>query len=59
MIRVIADFRHINMRIAKKNLAYPLLKDTFSALGSFRCKVLSVLDLKHAFHSLRLLENSK
>ena len=57
--RVVTDFRHLNVRIAKNNLAYPLLKDTFSVLGSFRCEVLSVLDLKDAFHSLRLLENSK
>ena len=28
-------------------------------LGSSRCEVLSVLDLKDAFHSLRLSENSK
>ena len=28
-------------------------------LGSSKCKVLSVLDLKDAFHSLRLSENSK
>ena len=28
-------------------------------LGSSRCNVLSVLDLKDAFHSLRLLDNSK
>ena len=28
-------------------------------LGSSRCKVLSVLDLKDAFYSLKLLENSK
>ena len=28
--RVITDFRHLNVRIAKNNLAYPLLKDTFS-----------------------------
>ena len=28
--RVVTDFRHLNMRIAKNNLAYPLLKDTFS-----------------------------
>ena len=28
-------------------------------LGSSECKVLSVLDLKGAFHSLRLLENLK
>ena len=42
----------------KNNLAYPLLKETF-ALDSFQCKVMSVLDLKDAFHSLRLMENSK
>ena len=41
------------------NLAYPLLKDTFTLVGSSRCEVLSVLDLKDAFHSLRLTENSK
>ena len=28
-------------------------------LGSSRCEVLLVLDLKDAFHSLRLSENSK
>ena len=31
--RVVTDFRHLNMRIAKNNLAYPPLKDTFSMLG--------------------------
>ena len=31
----------------------------FSVLGSPRCEVLSVLDLKDAFPSLRLLEHSK
>ena len=50
--RVITDFRHLNMRIAKNNLAYPLLRDTFSLLGSSKCKVMSVFDLKDAFHSL-------
>ena len=57
--RVVTDFRHLNVRIAKNNLAYPLLKDTFSLLESSKCKVLSVLDIKDAFHSLRLSENSK
>ena len=57
--RVVTDFRHLNMRIVKNSLAYPLVRDTLSMLGSSRCKVLSVLDLKDAFHSLRLLENSK
>ena len=57
--RVVMNFRHLNMRIAKNNLAYPLLKDTFSMLGSSKCKDLSVLDLKDAFNSLQLMENSK
>ena len=57
--RVMTDFRHLNVRIAKNNLAYPLVRDTFSMLGNSKCMVLSVLDLKDAFHSLRLSENSK
>ena len=57
--RVLTDFRHLNMWIAKNNLAYPLLKDTFTLLGSSKCKVLLVLDLKDAFHSIRLTDNSK
>ena len=57
--RVVTDFRHLNVRIAKNNLAYPLLKDTCSVLGCSKCEVLSVLDLKDTFHSLRLSENSR
>ena len=36
--RVVTDFRHLNMRIAKNNLAYPLLRDTFALLGSLKCE---------------------
>ena len=57
--RVVADLRHLNMHIMKYNLAYPLLKDTFALLGSSHCEVMSVHDLKDAFHSLTLTENSK
>ena len=56
--RVATDFRHLNMRIVKNSLAYPLLRDTFALLGSSKCEVMSVLDLKDAFHSLRLLQKS-
>ena len=49
---IVTDFRHLNTRIAKNNLVYPLLRDTFSLLGSSKCEVMSVLDLKDAFHSL-------
>ena len=57
--RVVTDFRHLNVRIAKNNLAYPLVTDIFSVLSNSKCEVLSVLDLKDAFHSLRLSEDSK
>ena len=57
--RVVTDLRHLNVRIVKNNLAYPLVRDTFSVLGSSKCEVLSVLDLNDAFHSPRLSENSK
>ena len=55
--RVVTVFRHLNVRIMKNNLAYPLVRDTFSVLGNSKCEVLLVLDLKDAFHSLRLSEN--
>ena len=56
--RVVMDFRHLNIRIAKNILAYPLLKDMFTLLGGSKCEVLLVLDLKDAFHSLRLTKSS-
>ena len=56
---VVTAFRHLNVRIVKNNLAYPLVRDMFSVLGNSKCEVLSVLDLKDAFHLLRLSESSK
>ena len=32
--RVVSDFRHLNTRIAKNNLAYPLVKDTFTTFST-------------------------
>ena len=57
--RVVTAFRHLNVRIVKNNLAYSLVRDMFSVLRSSKCEVLSALDLKDAFHSLRLSESSK
>ena len=57
--RVVTDFRHLNVRIAKNNLAYPLVGDTFSVFGNLKCEVLSVLDLKDAFHTKIVREFEK
>ena len=43
--RVVTDFRHLNVRIVKNNLAYPLVRDMLSVLGSSKYEVLSALDL--------------
>ena len=48
------DFRHLNISLPKNNLAYPLVRDTFSVLGHSKCEALTGLDLKDVFHSLRL-----
>ena len=57
--RVVTDFRHLNIRIAKNNIAYPLVRDTFLVLGNSKCEVLLVLDLKDTFHLLWLSEQAK
>ena len=57
--RVVTDFRHLNVRIAKNNLASLLVRYTFSVLGNSKCEVLLVLDMKDAFPSVRLSENSR
>ena len=56
--RVVTDFRHLNVRIAKKQFSISI-RDTFSMLENSKCKVLSVLNLKDTFHLLRLSENSE
>ena len=57
--RVVTDFRHLNVRIAKNNLACSLLKDTFSILGSSKFEVLSVLDLKRCIPLLEIIRKLK
>ena len=53
--RVVTDFRHLNVRIAKNNLAYPLVRNTFSVLinsqvqGSFSIRFKGCISLTKAF----------
>ena len=57
--RCVSDFRLINARTAKTKLAFPLVKDKFSMLGSHYHEALLVIDLKDAFHSLIFTGDSK
>ena len=57
--RPVVDFRLLNTRILRRNTATPLLRDIFKILGRSKCEVLSYVDLKDAFHSLRLTDKAK
>ena len=57
--RPVVDFRLLNTRIRRCNTASPLLKDIFNILGHSQCEVMSCIDIKDAFYSIRLNEKSK
>lgn len=56
--RLVTDFRHLNQRILKRNLPFPLIRDAMQIIGHSEASVLSVLDLKEAYHCLNLSKQS-
>ena len=52
-------FRNLNVRVAKNNLSYPLLKDTVSVSGSSKYEVLSVLDFKGCISFIKAISKFK
>ena len=57
--RPLVDFRLLNTRVKRQNTASPLLRDIYQMLGASKSNILSCIDLKDAFHSLRLTEKAK
>ena len=57
--RSVVDFRLLNTRIKRPNTATPLMRDICQMLGKAQSKILSCVDLKDAFHSLKLTERAK
>ena len=57
--RPVVDFRLLNTRIKRHNTATPLLRDIYQMLGKAQSTVLSCVDLKDAFHSLKLTDRAK
>ena len=57
--RIITGFRFLNSILQIVNLAFPLTRDAFAILRSSKCECLSVLDLNDAYHTRKLLENSR
>ena len=57
--RPVVDFRLLNTRIRRHNTATPLMRDICQMLGKAQSKILSCVDLKDAFHSLKTHRKSK
>lgn len=57
--RLVSDLRFLNTKIRKQNWPFPLVVDSVQKIGMSGCSVISTVDLKDAFHSLRLHPDSQ
>ena len=57
--RTVVDFRLLNTRILRRNTSIPLMSDVLSILGNLECEVVTCVDIKDAYHSIKLTEKSK
>ena len=57
--RIVNDFRHLNSRLVTLQPSIPLVRDAIQILGASGCEILSLADLRDAYHTLRLSERSK
>ena len=53
---IIVDF---NSRPVRLNCSFPLVRDAIEILGASECELISVIDLRDAFHTLRLSAESQ
>ena len=59
LYRVCSDFHILNEKLVKINHAFPLVRDCIEQLGRKKCHYLSTIDLRDAFHTLRLALSSQ
>ncbi len=57
--RLVVDFKYLNSHLPDIKFSYPKIKHVLHKIGRHSSRVFSVLDLKHAFHSINLTEDSK
>ncbi len=56
---LVVDFKYLNSHLPDIKFSYPEIKHFLHKIGRHSSRVYSVLDLKHAFHSINLTEDSK
>ena len=59
LYRVYSDYHILNEKLVKINHAFPLVRDCIEQLGRKKCHYLSMIDLRDAFHTLRLALSSQ
>ena len=59
LYQVCSDFCILNKKLVKINHAFALVRDCIEQLGRKKCHYLSTLDLRDAFHTLRLALSSQ
>ena len=59
LYQVCSDFCILNEKLVKINHAFPLVRDCIEQLGRKKCHYLSTIDLRDAFHTLRLALSSQ
>ena len=59
LYRVCSDFHILNEKLVKINHAFPLVRHCTEQLGRKKCHYLSTIDLRDAFHTLRLVLSSQ
>ena len=57
--RVVGYFRYLNERLVKLNMTFPLVRECIQAIGASQCKVMSVIDIRDAYHTLQLAPSSQ
>ena len=59
LYQVCSDFCILNEKLVKINHAFPLVRDCIEQLGRKKCHYFSTIDLRDAFHTLRLALSSQ
>ena len=59
LYRVCSNFCILNAKLVKINHAFSLVRDCIEQLGRKKCHYLSTIDLRDAFHTLRLALSSQ
>ena len=57
--RIVTDFRHLNSRFVTLQPSIPLFRDAIQILGFSGSEVLSLADLRDAYHAFRLSKISQ